>query len=91
MFVDNGYFPNIGNRTFIRWDELLQLHQRTDTFCSGGLGVSRGHLKPEKLFWYPIKQGWTYGRPKMIVSDNAGDIYVAKIDGEQVAIGKLTI
>ena len=52
---------------------------------SVGLVVSGGHLKPEKVFWYPIWWGWTCGRTSIIPSYHLEKIYLTKKDVEQVS------
>ena len=58
-------------------------------YWSGGLRVSVGHLKPEKQSWNHIQCGFTDGNPIILSYENAGDIHLTKICGEQVATKKL--
>ena len=58
---------------------------------SGGLRVSGGHIKLEKGYWYPIQWGLIDGNSSMLSYDYAGNIYITKRYGEQVAIKKLNI
>ena len=54
MFFNDRHFNNFGNRTNSKWYEVLQQWHITMYFWSGGLIVYGGHLKPEKVYWYPI-------------------------------------
>ena len=67
----------------------MQQYQRTVDNWSVWLIVSVGHLEPEKLSWYHIQWVWTNGKPSMLLSENAGNIWLEKRNGEQVAIKKL--
>ena len=89
VFIDYGYFPTLGNRTYSQWGELLQQHQITVDYWIGGLTVSGVYLKPDKLSWCNIQLGWAGGNPRMISSDNAGEIHLIRRDGEQVATEEL--
>ena len=43
----------------------------------------------QKRYWYPIQWVWTDGKPRMLSSENVGNIHFTKIDGEQVATKNL--
>ena len=67
----------------------MQQHQITLYNWSGVLRASEGHIKPEKGSQYTIQWVCTDWNPSMLSSENAGDINITKIYGEQVSIKKL--
>ena len=46
-------------------------------------------MNPDKAFWDSIKQLWTDQRQSMLTYGNLADIYLTKIDSEQITIEKL--
>ena len=64
----------------------MKQHQGTVYGCILGLRVCVVHLKSDKGACYPFLWRWTYGTPIMLSSENAGNIHLTKIDGEQVSV-----
>ena len=45
MFVNDGDFSTLGERTYIQWDEVMKQNQRTMNNWSGGLRLYGENLK----------------------------------------------
>ena len=48
VFFNDGVFPNLGQRTIIKWYEVLQQQEIAVEDFSGGLRVSGGNLNMDK-------------------------------------------